>query len=83
MLTFSNFVLFLYEEKCLAMFFDNIRNDPLFGERKDLKSIVKRIMRVTPSQFLLSAFNWYLSPEGHEFWAAINDKWQQVVFHER
>lgn len=83
MLTFSDFVLFLYQEKCLINYFDNIKNDEVFGAKDNVKCRVKLYMMCTPSDFLASAFKWDLSPEGHYFWADINNKWKWFVNHER
>lgn len=83
MLTFSDFVLFLYEEKCLINYFYNIKNDEFFGAKDNVKCRVKLYMMCTPSDFLASAFKWDLSPEGHNFWTDINNKWKWFINHER
>lgn len=83
MLTFSDFVLLLYEEKCLVNYFDNIKNDIDFGARNNVKCKVKLLMKCTPSDFLASAFSWSTTPEGWKFWNDINNKWKWFVNHER
>lgn len=83
MLTFRDFALFLYKEKCLINYFDNIKKDDVFGDKDNVKYRVKLNMRCKPSDFLECAFIWGLSPEGHYFWADINNKWKWFVNHER
>ena len=83
MLTFSDFILFLYEEKCLVNYFDNIKDECTYGEKKDFKDSVKRIMGFTPSNFVLSAFDWDLSQEGPYFWANVYIKWRSLISNER
>ena len=83
MLTFSDFVLFLYEEKCLTTYFDNIKNDIDFGARNNVKCKVKLLMKCTSYDFLESAFSWSSTPEGWKFWNDINKKWLWFVNNER
>lgn len=83
MLTFSDFVLFLYEEKCLVNYFDNIKNDGWFGDKYNVKSRVKELMECPPIEYLDFAFLWKESKEKADFWTDINNKWVWFVNHER
>lgn len=83
MLTFSDFILFLYEEKCLVNYFDNIKKDDWFGDKNDVRSRVKELMECHPSNFLIMAFLWRESKENSAFWIDINNKWVLLVNHER
>ena len=83
MFTFSDFLLFLYEEKCLVNYVENIKNDRTFGMQNDVKNRADLISGLTPSSFLLSAFIWGLSPEGLYFWTNINIKWKKLISNER
>lgn len=83
MLTFSDFILFLYEKKCLVNYFDNLKNICYLGCKDDIKSKVKVLMECHPVDYLQGAFVWERSKENHDFWSAINNKWLCFIDNER
>lgn len=65
----SEFIEFIYGNNIANRFFSNMGID----SEKD-----KSFEYVTPRNILYSAFGWYDSPEGSNFWVDINAKWQKI-----
>lgn len=83
MLTFSDFILFLYEEKCLVNYFDNVKNYVRFDKEDDIKSRIKKLMKCRPINYLNCSFIWTETKENFDFWMDINNKWLCFIDNER
>lgn len=69
---FSLFCTFLRRNDAYGSFMRNffeIRPFPYFGPFENY----------TPDSYLLSAFDWELTPEGGKYWDFLNDKWKLVL----
>lgn len=83
MLHFSDFVEFLYKEKCLRLYFDNMQKE---FERKNAPLIrlrLKALLADNPAVFVSAAFLWDNSKEGYDFWYNIHLKWMKLIYNER
>lgn len=62
------FKRFLENNKIFDIFCNNLKADA----SEDLDCLFGR---TTAPGFISGAFYWYKTPQGHDYWQSINDKW--------
>ncbi len=67
--TKENRIKFLKENAALMQFIENMDGDANYLDPEAYPE----------NYFILGAFRWIVSPQGHEFWGRLNDKYCSLI----
>lgn len=71
----KRFIQFLHENKAYDSFMNGLKNARgILGEVAFEEIQIE--CRIAPQRYVLHAFVWIETPEGHQFWSTLNKKWQ-------
>ena len=75
----EKFIQFLKDNKVLTQFEENIRNPVCsFGVRLNRK--IKTFCDcVKPNCYFNKGFTFFMTPEGHDFWWKVHEKWLKLI----
>jgi hypothetical protein len=67
------FISFLEKNKIFTNFSTNLKQNEI------VKTTEEMFNRVEPKNWFYSAFDWYTTPEGFDYWMRYNKKWQEYI----
>lgn len=75
MISISDFIIFLAENKCLGLYWTNFEKAHFVDEYHGASRLFSCYFDENPRLWLVSSFNWERSGEGFDYWYKLATLW--------